>query len=487
MHYRNRLLQLCLCLLLGFLGVNGISLAPYSLAPLVAQAQTPFEQGRIAYEADQFYVAIQYWQQALLLAETPEEKGMIWAYLAVAYLATGQYQKALEANQTALDIFTALEQEKSIGLVQTNLGNVYKALGDYDRAIVAYTESLGITQKTSDLEGEGIALGNLGYIYFLQGEPDVARQHYHQSLKIAEETGNIEGKSHQLLNLGLTYHADNDIPSAKKYYQDSLNIASDLDHKELIAKAIGNLGMAEADEGNYDSAIRYYEQSLAILEILGNPEPVASILNNLGHTLLAAKRLDEAEVNLREAIANLDALREVTGDSTNIALFDTQIYSYNLLQQVLIAQDEPTEALEISEAGRARAFAKLLHQRLAAQSSQNINNAGADLPISIEAMRRLAEKKNMTLVEYSLVPEDDFRVRGRQRGRTAEIYIWVVQPNGSVCFERSSINTQPSSLEKLIQTSRATIGERSRATVEVISTNPVDITQNLKTLDEILI
>lgn len=495
MRYRNRFLQLCLCLLLGLLGVSAISLAPYSLASLVAQAQTPFDQGSMAYDAGQFDLAIQYWEQALSLSETPEQQAQIRANLAAAYLAIGQYQKALDANQIALNLFTQLRQEDSIGLVLTNLGNVYQALGDYDRAIVAYTESLQIAQKTSSHEAEarkaeGIILGNLGYIYFLKGDQDKARQNYNQSFDIAEETDNIEGKIHQLLNIGLTYHAANDISSAKKYYRDSFDTASTINNRELIARALGNLGMAEADEGKYNTAISYYNQSLTILEDLGNPELIARTLNNLGHTLLAANQLDESEASLRQAISNLDTLRDVIGDSASVALFDTQIYSYNLLQQVLIAKNEPAkalEALEISEAGRGRAFTMLLNQRFTAPSERNVVDETANLPISIDAMRQLAREKNMTLVEYSLVPEESFRVQGRQRGRTAEIYIWVVQPDGSVFFKRSPINTQEHTLENLVQTSRTAIGARSRATVEIISTNPVDVSQNLKTLHKILI
>jgi CHAT domain-containing protein/predicted negative regulator of RcsB-dependent stress response len=463
---------------------------------LVAQAQTPFEQGSIAYGEGEFHFAIQYWEQALSLAETPEQQAIIWGNLASAYLAVGQYQKALNANQTALSLFTELRQEDAIGLVQTNLGNVYEALGDYDRAIVAYTESLRIAQKSSAheaeaREAEGIILGNLGYIYFLQGDQDKARQNYNQSLNIAKETGNIEGKIYQLLNIGLTHHADNNIPLAKKNYQDSLDLAIAINKKELIARALGNLGMAEADEGSYETAISNYNESLDILETLDNPEPIARTLNNLGHTLLAANRLDESEAKLRESIFNLNALlQDDLGDSTSVALFDTQIYSYNLLQQVLIAKNEPAktiEALEISEAGRGRAFTKLLNQRFVTPSEQSTANEAANLPIAINAMRKLAIENDLTLVEYSLVPEDNFRVQGRQRGRTAEIYIWVVQPNGSVSFKRSPINTQEHTLENLVQTSRTAIGDRSRATVEVISTNPVDVTQNLKALHQILV
>jgi CHAT domain-containing protein/predicted negative regulator of RcsB-dependent stress response len=461
----------------------------------VAQAQTPFEQGSIAYEEGQFHRAIQYWEQALSSAETPEQQAIIWGNLASAYLAVGQYQKALNANQTALSLFTELRQEDAIGLVQTNLGNVYEALGDYDRAIAAYKESLRIAQNTADREAEGIILGNLGYIYFLQGDQgqgqhqsqNQARQHYEESLNIARETNNTEGISRQLLNIGLTHHAAGDISSAKKYYQDSFDIADTINHRELIARALSSLGMAEADEGNYDTAIRNYEKSLEILEALGNPEPIARTLNNLGHTLLAAHRLDESEAKLREAISNLETLRTIDQDFFSVSLFDTQFYSYNLLQQVLVEQHKPEEALEISEAGRARAFAKLLSQQRSSSPDAELEAETDSAQINTDQIRQLAKRRNLTLIEYSLVPEDDFRVQGRQRGRTSEIHIWVIKPSGDIAFCRKHIDNQTYQPEDLVKLSRIDIGVRSRGDNEAVGDDPQDQTKNLRALYEILI
>jgi hypothetical protein len=43
-------------------------------------------------------------------------------------------------------------------------------------------------------------------------------------------------------------------------------------------------------------------------------------------------------------------------DENKVFLFDTQVRTYGILQQVLIAQNKLEAALEIAERGRARAL-----------------------------------------------------------------------------------------------------------------------------------
>ncbi|WP_228015005.1 hypothetical protein [Synechocystis salina] len=48
-----------------------------------------------------------------------------------------------------------------------------------------------------------------------------------------------------------------------------------------------------------------------------------------------------------------------------VSYFDTYLYNYFRLQESLIAQNQPTVALEIAERGRARALVELLNKRFA--------------------------------------------------------------------------------------------------------------------------
>jgi len=450
-------------------------------------AETPFEQGLDAYGSGQFQDAIAHWQQALSLTKDPQQQAQILGNLAIAYFETGQYVSALDSNQAAIDLFTNLQQTSAVGQVQGNLGNVYEALGSYDRAIAAYQDSIQIAQASERRQSEGVGIGNLGYVYSVQGNQAAALVEFEKSLAIAREIGDRVGEGHRLLNMGIAYHGLEDIALAKQHYQQSAAIARELGNRPLEAKALINLGMATAESDQYDDAIALLEQSLAIAEAMNDPNLIARIYNNLGHTLLAANRLEDAEAQLRQAITRLESLRLGLEDSYNVSVFDTQIYTYNLLTQILVAKNEPEAALENSEAGRARAFAELLEKRSDADAVPTAPELITPATPSIEDIRQTAAQTNATLVEYALVPEEEFRVQGRQRGHSAEIHIWVVQPDGTVTFRSQSIDRQALQLNDLVSDLRDSFGRSRGGFVPTEPADSSDSTEKLKALHKILI
>ena len=486
MRATGRLFQTVTSLLLGFgVSLGMIALPPYSLANSVIQAQTIFEQGLAAHQAGQFREAVQHWQQALSSSTTSEQAARIWGNLAIAYYETGQYLYALEANQTASALFTDLAQVAAVGQVQSNLGNVYEALGDYDRAIESYQTSLRIARDINDHITEGIAVGNLGYLYSVQGDQTAALAAYEESLAIARTMGDREGESHRLLNIGIAHHSQQKTRLAADFYQQSLQVARDIGHRLLVARALSNLGMATADMHRYEQAIAYYKEGLAILDDLHHPELTAQLLNNLAHVLLAMEHLEEAAGYLETAIATLDSLRSDLDDTYGISIFDTQIYTYNLLTQVLVAQKQFDRALEISEAGRAQAFKKLMSRHTAVANEQWLRESSTAM--SIAEIRKTAQVTNTTLVEYTLVPEESFQVQGKQRGATDLIYIWIIKPDGEITFRQQSVNSQVLQLTSLIHDARLSIGGRNRASVDVVSTAVVNTEPIFKELYQLLI
>ncbi|MEO0867825.1 MAG: CHAT domain-containing tetratricopeptide repeat protein, partial [Cyanobacteria bacterium J06642_11] len=404
-------------------------------------------------------VASGQWQQAAELFQTPQQQARVLGNLAVAYYETGQYSQALETNQRALTLFQELGQTAAVGKVQSNLGNVYEALGDYASAIDMYESSREIARQVGNQQAEGVSVANLGYLYSLQGDQETALVLYRESLAIATTLGDREGESHRLLNMGIAYHAQGNLPQAAERYSQSLTLAREQGYTILEATAIRSLGVAAEDRRDYDQAIDYYTQGLALAESWQNPELKAQLLNNLGHTYLALNQLEKAETSLRSAIRELDNLRANLNDGQSVAVFDTQIYSYNLLTQILVAQNNVEAALEIAELGRARAFVKLIAER-----SNDAQLAAASQTPTIQQIRQIAKDQRATLVEYTLVPDESFKVLGKQRGEAERLYIWVVQPTGDVEFRQVDLKPfqrdQGLSLAKLVETSRRGSGIR---------------------------
>jgi CHAT domain-containing protein/tetratricopeptide (TPR) repeat protein len=373
--------------------------------------------------------------------------------LGIAYKELGNYDQALRSHRQAGKLMREQGDRAGLGQVLVNLGNVFEALGDYDNATIAYQQSLTIAQQRGDRVAEGVAQGNLGGVYANLGQYEQAIAAQSRSLAIAKAAGNREGQASALINLGTSY-ARTDPKQAIGYYNEGLAIAQQINNRQRAAEALGSLGLAYEDLKDYPKAIAYYEQSLAIAQQLNDPQLEGLTLNNLGHALFGANKLAAAEQRLREAIQLLDALRLGLNDTYKASIFDTQVYTYNLLQQILIAAKQPEAALELAEHGRARAFVELLTRRAAGgygeagrQGSRGENAANkqqrtasnlelAVQPISIAAIKQVAQQQNATLVEYAIVPDDDFKAQGKQRAKESELFIWVVQPSGTVSFRR---------------------------------------------------
>jgi tetratricopeptide (TPR) repeat protein len=441
-----------------------------------SEAEALFQQGLEYYYADQFAEAIQTWQRALLLYPGERhraDRSVVLTSLAAAHLALGDYRRAVDVAQQAASLAQAVEDagleaqalgnlgiayrglglyepmltayQRALELVQRQgdrpaeahllelLGNGYEALGEYSQAQTAYQQSLAIAKDGDDSVGASSVLANLGALYSNLGDTEGAITAYRASLMLAQITDNPRLVAHVLHNLGAAYHSQGNLEAAQDYYQQSLTLAEAMADLQLEAQALGSLGLIYADQGNLEGAIAAQRQSLALAQSLANPQLIGTAQNNLGHTLFSAGRLSDAEIELRRAIHSLESLRPGLTDAYNVSLFDTHVLTYNLLQQILVAQGNAAEALVVAERGRARAFVELLAGRQPPGSGQVAQ------PPTLAEIRAVARRQNATLVAYSLVPEDHFKGQGRQRGKPAELYLWVVAPTGEITFRRQPL------------------------------------------------
>ncbi len=425
-------------------------------------------------DQENYAKAIEYYTQSLTLARTMGDRNgeaQALGNLGIAYKQLGDYEQAVESNQQALALMQENKNRQGEGEVLVNLGNAYEGLGNYDKAIESYKQSLAIVREIKDRQGEGVVLGNLGAIYANQGKYDEAIETYQQSLAIKQAIGDKGEEADTLNNLGIAHQVKGDLKQAVEYYKQSLTLARAIGDRKLEGETLINLGVAYEDQRDFATAIEYQQQTLKIAQVMGNRRLEASAYNNLGHALFSAGKLPEAENKLREALKVFESLRPGLMDTDNVSIFDTQVFSYNLLQQILIAQNKSEAALEISERGRARAFVELLAQRLSPQAAENYQ-AKAEPP-SIEEIQQIAKAHNATIVEYSIVPDDEFKFQGKLRGKASELFIWVVQPTGKVAFRRVDLkflNQQqgtakgkaPNSLQDLVFASRNLSGPQAR-------------------------
>lgn len=380
--------------------------------------------------------AVRWLQQVQALPSTqanPNTQAQTLGNLGIAYRGLGRYEDAIAVNSAAIDLMRQLGNRQGEGQLLSNLGNIYEAVGDYENAIATYQQSLDIARQLADTLGEAIVLANLGAVQASAGNHTEAIALYEENLALLVRLGDPLSEAHTRLNLASAYYATGRNDLALYNYQLSYDLAQHVGDRPLVGKALNGLGMLAARRGDFELAIAHQQESVAIARTTDDLRDLAITLNNLGHTFFKADQLSEAEETLREAIALWDQLRsESLSDPYAVSLFDTQVFSYNLLKQVLVARGQIGEALEVAEQGRARALVASLSRQ---QSHDNVTSSENEAP-TLDQIRKVARTYNATLVEYSIIPEDDFYFQGKQRGGEQELLIWVVQPNGSIDLRR---------------------------------------------------
>ena len=362
--------------------------------------------------------------------------------LGIAYKNLGQYSQSadrhLAAGKQMMQLIKDTQNEtdrqnhrRDLGQILLNLGTTQELLGNYDRARRAYTQSLRLARETKSPPLEILALNNLGGLQSTLGEDNDALTNLEAALKISQLQSDRSTLANITLNLASINHFRRNYTQARPFYNQALKLAQTQNNRVLQAKIFSDLGLLEEDQKNYPTALANHQKSLAIAKSLDDPELQATALNNLGHTLRATNQLSEAEAVLLQSIQLLDRLRLKLDDTYKISKLDTQLNTYSLLQKVLIEANKPEAALEAAEQGRARAFAELLAQR------QNPSKSMGELPaITLEKIRETAQKQSATLIEYAIVPDEDFKFRGKQRANAGKLLIWVIDPNGKITMRQ---------------------------------------------------
>ncbi|NEQ44834.1 MAG: CHAT domain-containing protein [Leptolyngbya sp. SIOISBB] len=424
--------------------------------------------------------AIAYASDSATLAQTldrPDLEAQALGNLGIAYQASGQFAKAVDTYEQALTRLEDQTESAAIAQLYGLLGNAYESLGDYDSAIAAQETSRTMAAAVNAPSLEATAQMNLGGLYSLQADYDTAITWYERGIALATESGFLGSAAYGFNNLGGTYQKLGDYSAAIAQFEQSLALATETGNPMLQATVLTNLGVAFEDTGDLETALRSHQASVAIARRLEAPRLLADALNNLAHTQLVSGALAEAETALQESVQLLATLRQGLADDDKVNVFDSQIYTYNLLMQVQVAQGNYTAALETSEAGRARAF---------------VESFAADDTVStepkIEQLQQVAKRLDATIVEYAIVPEDDFTVQGRQRGQAGRVFVWVIAPDGAVTFEEISLAGVDLSLNDQVQQSRSAIGAYGRTRgIGVVQADSAPSTSYLNELHERLI
>ncbi|KAK3698163.1 hypothetical protein QZH41_006986 [Actinostola sp. cb2023] len=440
-------------------------------------------------QKEDFDKAVEYHNKSLILSQKFNDKhgeGATYGNLGNAYQSQHEFEKALKCHKKLLEIAQEMGDKKLESSAYNGLGTVYKSQGEYSEALKCFEKKLEASKDTADKEGEAIACINLGIIYDILGKIPEAIDFNKKSLSLAKEIGNkyLECKSYH--NLGTTYCNSYQLTESKKMLEKAL----DAGYKAVGSKGdegdiYSHLGRICFARGDYDKAMEFYQRCLQICETINDPHSIITAIFGIGDIHLMREEFQqaidyyekgrklafdikdkrmEADCHMKLAAAfrvwwydcrlkNDEAGQEkyllksieflknclrcyewmydhIPGSDDDrefkISIFDETFMQYRFLTSQLLLRDEVTEALLVSERGRARALEDLL------VTKYNINQdtTPRNDPISYTAVEQMASCS--CIVFYAIQADSRFGL--------GWIGTWVVEPiNPSVHTDGNQI------------------------------------------------
>ncbi|MCX8173845.1 MAG: tetratricopeptide repeat protein [Thermoplasmata archaeon] len=277
-----------------------------------------------------------------LVAGESREMSIILSFEGLVYMRKGEYDRALEKLEKALEMCRRDENKKEIGLIYRRMGTIRMYLGDDKEAINLLTQSLEISEDINDIEGIGKSSNNLGIVYYGKGELDLALKNFEKSMEIAKKIGDTYGIGLSYINIGSVHFDKGDLDQALRFYEKGLVIKErigDTHGVALIYNALGSIYMEKWDFGN---AERYLTRSVVLRENIGDSYGLSLSYINLGNLCKRMNKMEEAKTYYEKALG----IAEKSGSKELLCV------GFNGLAEVLAKQQKLEKALEcVGKAG----------------------------------------------------------------------------------------------------------------------------------------
>ncbi|MBR8830785.1 MAG: hypothetical protein N5P05_001021 [Chroococcopsis gigantea SAG 12.99] len=428
-------------------------------------------------ELKNYTSAINYYQQGLALArQANDTAGQIQALgnIGTIYYDLKNYSAAATVFQQVVIIAQKTNNPKILATGLKYLGDSYYLLGNCQYAEAFYEWGNETAKSLNDPQRQLGFLQNRGNAAYCQGKFQIALDSYEKGLEIAKGLNSEDSVAELIGNIGLVQVHLGNYAVAIDYLQQDLAVQRKLGRRQAEGQALGSLGDAYYYQENYQQALSYYQQSLQIAQEVNYARGVGLMLTNVGAAQLKLNQLPDAEKNLRESIRVLLALREkgASRQDDELSLFDREVRSYRILQQVLVKSERPESALEIAEAGRARIFVEFLAKK---NTQQKVDS------LSLAEIKKIAVDKQITLIEYSVVYDKE-----EAKNKDGKLYIWVVLPDGKINFKQVDLAGEGINLSQLINDSRSAIGVGGRG-LAIRGTGAANQQESLEKLYKLLI
>lgn len=357
----------------------------YQEAGLLHEAATYLERaGRRAMGAHALNEAIDYYQQAVTLAETQsgyEALGNLYRQQGDALSSLQALEKALVLAGQSGDLLARARILNSLALVswmydryksayryasrvlslegvpemqvataRSHLGMISWAVGHLEEAETWCQSSLDILNQEYDQDALAGVFNRLGLVYFSQGRFAEAIDLFNRALELRQESDDQWGQAYALNNLGKVAIETGDFDLAGVYLQQAETLFDEIDSHDGLTVVYTNQGRLLLRQNENMQALPILLK--AFRQVRNLDRPSAYVLGDI-YLLIAEVSLERGDLNrARPAAEEALDLAESVGNQTHIASAQALLARLNMLRGLIEeAEDAFKTALNLFETG----------------------------------------------------------------------------------------------------------------------------------------
>jgi eukaryotic-like serine/threonine-protein kinase len=303
--------------------------------------------------------------------------------------AQGHTEEALGSYNRAVAMLRELGDHEKTGAVLNNLGSTLMSHGKFDAAEPLFKEAKIHFEQAGDRANAVAPVTNMADLLYLRGQLPAAARAYEQAIQMIQAI-DISDASYELARLADLELTEGKVREAHQHIEKSIESL----HGEValpMSNALIVSGELAQAEGNLSAARETLNRSLKIGQNLGDLTLVAQIQTEIATLELAEGHREEAERDIRQAIAQF----EKANSEPDI------LSAYVLLSRAMLAEDKWDEARKAAEhaaelshntlnpALRFSAMIQSARVQAGAPDQHEINTARSELLSTIGSARRL--------------------------------------------------------------------------------------------------
>ncbi|MCU4164529.1 tetratricopeptide repeat-containing sensor histidine kinase [Carboxylicivirga caseinilyticus] len=223
-------------------------------------AETYNQLGRNYFYRTQLDSAIYYFEKTKdLLTKTgnTDRASIVDISLGAIYLRQGNYNQTIEILTQSAAYFEEVQDDLNAAKCYSNIASAMAELGNYNKAIEFSNKALNIFKTNNLTQYQLITLPNLAAQYFKVGDTITAIKYNLEAEQLAQKQDNKRSLSIIYNNLGSIY-LDKDPEKAKYYLDKTIALKEQLNLITGLEVTQGNLGYIHLKNKEYTKALFYY-------------------------------------------------------------------------------------------------------------------------------------------------------------------------------------------------------------------------------------